>query len=51
LYTEPPLDIVPWGGTLVLFMSQKLEHEVLPTRAQRHSLTGWFRRRHPHLVA
>ena len=51
LHTEPPVDIVPVGGTVVLFMSQQVEHEVLPTRAERRSLTGWYRRRHPHLVA
>jgi SM-20-related protein len=45
LYTEPGVLIVPSGGTLVLFVSESLEHEVLPTRAVRLSLTGWFRRR------
>lgn len=50
LYSEVPLDVEPCGGTLVLFMSERLEHEVLPTRVERCSLTGWYRRRHPHLV-
>ncbi len=39
------LDIAPRGGTLVCFLSSVFEHEVLPARKPRHSLTGWFRRR------
>ncbi len=33
----------PLGGTLVLFMSEEIEHEVLPTRTRRASIAGWFR--------
>jgi len=40
-----PLEIVPAGGTLVTFLSDRFWHEVLPTNRQRLSLTGWFRRR------
>ncbi len=40
-----PLEIVPAGGTLVTFLSDRFWHEVLPSRRQRLSLTGWFRRR------
>jgi len=40
-----PLDIVPTGGTLVTFLSDRFWHEVLPARRERLSLTGWFRRR------
>ena len=40
-----PLDIVPSGGTLVAFLSDRFWHEVLPAGRQRLSLTGWFRRR------
>ncbi|KPC53961.1 2OG-Fe(II) oxygenase [Amantichitinum ursilacus] len=40
----PPLDVTPLGGTLVLFMSDRYEHEVLPARRERRSMTGWFRR-------
>jgi SM-20-related protein len=29
----------------VVFLSERREHEVLPTRRSRLSLTGWFRRR------
>jgi SM-20-related protein len=41
----PPLNILPAGGTLVTFLSDRFWHEVLPARRQRLSLTGWFRRR------
>lgn len=40
-----PLDIVPTGGTLVTFLSERFWHQVLPARRERLSLTGWFRRR------
>lgn len=39
------LDVLPAAGTLVLFMSAELPHEVLPATRERLSLTGWFRRR------
>lgn len=35
--------IVPRAGTLVMFMSEEIEHEVLETRAPRASVSGWFR--------
>ena len=38
-------DIPPEGGTLVAFLSDRFEHEVLPATRARVSLTGWFRRR------
>lgn len=41
----PPLEIVPAGGTLVTFLSERFWHQVLPAHRQRLSLTGWFRRR------
>lgn len=37
--------IAPRGGTLVAFLSQRLEHEVRVAHRGRTSLTGWFRRR------
>lgn len=40
-----PQDFAPQGGSLVLFMSADLPHEVLPASRERLSLTGWFRRR------
>jgi len=38
-------DIVPTGGKLVIFLSKRFWHEVLPAKRQRISLTGWFRTR------
>ncbi|WP_432723523.1 2OG-Fe(II) oxygenase [Jeongeupia wiesaeckerbachi] len=38
-------DVRPDGGTLAVFMSDRFEHEVLPARRERWSLTGWYRRR------
>ena len=35
-------EVAPDGGTLVLFDSRSVEHEVLPTRAERWALVGWF---------
>ncbi len=39
------LDVLPLGGTLVCFLSERFLHEVLPARRERFALTGWFRRR------
>ncbi len=39
------LDIPPFGGRLVLFLSDQFWHEVLPAKRERLSLTGWFRTR------
>nr|WP_231701642.1 2OG-Fe(II) oxygenase [Halopseudomonas salegens] len=38
-------DVAPRAGTLVVFLSDLIEHEVLPARCDRASLVGWFRRR------
>ncbi len=38
-------DVLPKGGRLVAFLSDRFEHEVLPARRERMSFTGWFRRR------
>lgn len=35
--------ILPLGGRLVVFESDKIEHEVLPANRERRSLTGWLR--------
>ncbi len=35
--------VVPNMGTLVVFLSDKFPHEVLPTNKKRHSIAGWFR--------
>jgi len=49
LYLDPPRgssrDLLPEGGTLVCFLSERFWHEVLPGRRERLSLTGWFRHR------
>jgi SM-20-related protein len=39
------VDVTPYGGTLAVFMSDRFEHEVLPAKRERWSLTGWYRRR------
>lgn len=40
LFAQPPR-----GGTLVLFMSADMPHEVLPATRERLSVAGWFRTR------
>jgi len=35
--------VKPLHNTMVLFLSERFPHEVLPTQAWRYSLTGWFR--------
>ncbi len=37
-------DIAPEPGTLVVFRSEAVPHEALPTRAPRHVLVGWLHR-------
>ena len=44
---RPQRDILPIGGRLVAFLSEGLEHAVLPARRPRLSLTGWYRGREP----
>ncbi len=39
------LNIAPTAGKLVLFLSSRFWHEVLPATRDRISLTGWFRTR------
>lgn len=39
------IDVIPRAGTLVCFFSNDYEHEVLPAKRERASLTGWFRKR------
>ena len=38
-------DILPIGGTLVCFLADRQEHEVLPAMRERLAVTGWFGRR------
>lgn len=35
--------VTPAHGTIVLFLSENFEHEVLPARRDRFSIAGWFR--------
>lgn len=50
-HTQPPtrdarhIDIFPTGGRLVLFLSARFWHEVLPASLPRISVTGWFKTR------
>jgi SM-20-related protein len=50
-HTAPPLpeaahiDIAPTGGRLVLFLSDRFWHTVLPAKQARVSVTGWFKTR------
>jgi SM-20-related protein len=39
------LDVPPRGGTLVCFLADRFEHEVLPATRERLALTGWLLRR------
>jgi SM-20-related protein len=39
------IDVPPEAGTFVAFLSDRFEHEVMPARRERLSVTGWFRRR------
>jgi SM-20-related protein len=36
-------DVLPVGGRLVVFLSEEIPHEVLPTLKERISITGWLR--------
>ncbi len=42
---EGTMDVFPEAGRLVCFRSDLIEHEVLPSRRERLSLTGWLRDR------
>ncbi|MCW8901086.1 MAG: 2OG-Fe(II) oxygenase [Gammaproteobacteria bacterium] len=39
------VSVSPRSGTVVCFFSAEFEHEVLPAKRERASLTGWFRKR------
>lgn len=41
--SEKIMDVLPKGGRLVVFMSGEIPHEVLPTKKERISITGWLR--------
>lgn len=40
---DGPRDLEPLGGRLVIFLSDRVEHAVLPTSAVRRAATAWFR--------
>ena len=42
LGNDKHFDVKPFGGTLVLFNSQWLPHQVLPTYFNRYAITLWF---------
>lgn len=45
VYTDEQnhFDVLPQGGTLMTFISDRYWHEVLPASRERMSITGWFR--------
>ena len=45
LHAGAAVDLLPRGGTLVSFLSERVPHEVLVARRARFSIAGWFRRR------
>lgn len=42
LHLDPNVEIEPLIGRLVVFLSEKVEHEVLPVWASRFAATAWF---------
>ena len=47
LYTDDGhvVEVMPQGGTMVAFLAERFDHEVLAATRTRLALTGWFRRR------
>jgi SM-20-related protein len=44
LHVEPPCDLNPIGDRCVVFLSERVEHEVLPSFADRFAIAAWFSR-------
>lgn len=44
------VDVLPNAGRVVLFLSSKFWHEVLPATRERLSITGWFRTRQQSII-
>ncbi len=44
---EGPVDVAPVLDRLLVFLSERIDHEVLPARAPRCAITVWFRSRDP----
>jgi SM-20-related protein len=48
LHGDPePIDVAPLLDRLLVFLSERVEHEVLPTRSARWAVTAWLRARDP----
>jgi len=45
LHTAEPQKVEPRAGTLVVFLSNKIEHEVLESHKPRKSFAAWFKKR------
>jgi len=39
---DEPIDVAPLGDRLVVFFSERLQHEVLASRRPRTALTAWY---------
>ncbi|MEQ8952828.1 MAG: 2OG-Fe(II) oxygenase [Gammaproteobacteria bacterium] len=37
------IKVIPAFGTVVVFLSEEIPHEVLPTQRERFAVSGWFR--------
>ena len=44
---DAPVDVAPRLDRLLVFLSERVEHEVLPTRSERWAVTAWLRARGP----
>lgn len=45
MFVNETIDVIPEAGRLALFRSDVVEHEVVETRRERISITGWMRDR------
>jgi len=43
-------EIMPKGGTMIFFESQKIEHEVLKSHGDRMSITGWLKNQETKII-
>ena len=43
--SDGPIDVAPRAGTAVVFLSEAVEHEVLPAERDRFSVAAWYRTR------
>jgi SM-20-related protein len=44
---DGPIDVAPILDRLLVFLSERVEHEVLPAATPRRAVTAWFRARDP----